>query len=154
MESPSFQRVTQLLIAWGQGEQAALDRLLPLVQAELIRLAHWRTIRERPGPTLQTTVLVGEEYLRLIDAKQVQWQHRVHSFAMSSRLMRRILVDFARSRRYPKRRGGAQRVTFDETLAPSPTRRQDLAQLDDAITGLAQVDERKAASWSYACSAN
>ena len=99
--------------------------------------------RERPGHTLQTTGLVNEVYLRLVDVSQVHWKDRVHFFAVSSHLMRRILVDFARSRRYLKRGGGAQKVTFDEALMPSPKRGQDLVLLDDALNALAQVDARK-----------
>jgi RNA polymerase sigma-70 factor (ECF subfamily) len=143
MERPPSQGVTQLLVAWTHGEQAALDQLVPLVHAELQRLAHRHMARERPGHTLQTTGLVNEVYLRLMDVKQVRWQDRVHFFAVSSQLMRRILVDFARSRRYLKRGGGAQKVTFDEALIPSPKRGQDLVLLDDALNALARVDARK-----------
>jgi RNA polymerase sigma factor (TIGR02999 family) len=143
MERPPSQGVTQLLVAWTHGEQAALDKLVPLVHAELQRLAHRYMARERPGHTLQTTGLVNEVYLRLVDVTQVRWQDRVHFFAVSSRLMRRILVDFARSRRYLKRGGGAQKVTFDEGLIPSPQRGQDLVLLDDALNELARVDARK-----------
>jgi RNA polymerase sigma factor (TIGR02999 family) len=99
--------------------------------------------RERPGHTLQTSGLVNEVYLRLVDVNQVRWQDRVHFFAVSSQLMRRILVDFARSRRYLKRGGGAQKVTFDEALIPSPKRGQDLVLLDDALNALERVDARK-----------
>src|SRR5215471_2116492 len=106
--------VTGLLLAWGQGEQTALDKLVPLVYAELRRIAHRYMNRERRGPTLQTTDLVNEAYFRLIDANQVRWQDRAHFFAISAKLMRQILVDFARSRRYLKRGGGARRATFDE----------------------------------------
>ena len=143
MESPPSQGVTQLLVAWGHGEQAALEKLVPLVNAELKRLAHRHMNREHPGHTLQSTALVDEVYLRLIDVKQVRWQDRAHFFAMSSRLMRRILVDFARARRYAKRGGGAQKVTFDEALMPAPKRGQDLLLLGDALNALAKVDERK-----------
>ena len=143
MERPPSQGVTQLLVAWTHGEQAALDQLVPLVHAELQRLAHRHMARERPGHTLQTTGLVNEVYLRLVDVNQVRWQDRVHFFAVSSQLMRRILVDFARSRRYLKRGGGAQKVTFDEALIPSPKRGQDLVLLDDALNALERVDARK-----------
>jgi RNA polymerase sigma factor (TIGR02999 family) len=143
MERPPSQGVTQLLVAWTHGEQAALDQLVPLVHAELQRLAHRHMARERPGHTLQTTGLVNEVYLRLVDVNQVRWQDRVHFFAVSSQLMRRILVDFARSRRYLKRGGGAQKVTFDEALIPSPKRGQDLLLLDDALNALERVDARK-----------
>ena len=143
MERSPSQGVTQLLVAWTHGEQAALDQLVPLVHAELQRLAHRHMARERPGHTLQTTGLVNEVYLRLVDVNQVRWQDRVHFFAVSSQLMRRILVDFARSRRYLKRGGGAQKVTFDEALIPSPKRGQDLVLLDDALNALERVDARK-----------
>jgi RNA polymerase sigma factor (TIGR02999 family) len=143
MERSPSQGVTQLLVAWTHGEQAALDQLVPLVHAELQRLAHRHMARERPGHTLQTSGLVNEVYLRLVDVNQVRWQDRVHFFAVSSQLMRMILVDFARSRRYLKRGGGAQKVTFDEALIPSPKRGQDLVLLDDALNALERVDARK-----------
>jgi RNA polymerase sigma-70 factor, ECF subfamily len=134
--------VTHLLLAWGQGDEAALGRLMPLVHGELRRLARRHMAHERPGHTLQTTALVNEAYLKLIDVSQVRWQNRAHFFAMSSRLMRRILVDFARSRNYQKRGGGAQKVSLDEGLL-STERGADLLALDDALTELAAVDARK-----------
>jgi RNA polymerase sigma factor (TIGR02999 family) len=135
--------VTRLLLAWGEGDEAALEQLMPVVHDELRRLARRHMGHERPGHTLQATALVNEAYLRLIDVKQVQWQNRAHFFAMSSRLMRRILVDFARSRHYQKRGGGAQKVTFDEALVVSDERGGDLLALDDALVALAAVDPRK-----------
>jgi RNA polymerase sigma factor (TIGR02999 family) len=99
--------------------------------------------RERPGHTLQTTALVNEAYLRLIDSSEVRWQDRAHFFAVSAQLMRRILVDFARSRRYLKRGGGAQKISFDEALIASPERGRDLVALDDAMLALASTDARK-----------
>ena len=144
MGEPPSQRVTQLLVAWSQGEQAALEKLIPLVYAELRRIAHRYMHREHPGHTLQTTALVNEAYLRLIDASQVRWQDRAHFFAVSAQLMRRILVDFARSRRYLKRGGGARNISFDEALFVSPERGQDLVALDDAMNVLATSDPRKA----------
>lgn len=144
MGGPPSQKVTQLLVAWSQGEQAALEKLIPLVYAELRRIAHRYMHREHPGHTLQTTALVNEAYLRLIDASQVRWQDRAHFFAVSARLMRRILVDFARSRRYLKRGGGARNISFDEALFVSPERGQDLVALDDAMNVLATSDPRKA----------
>ena len=143
MAASSTHAVTGLLLAWGQGEQAALDELVPLVYAELRRIAHRYMNRERRGHTLQTTELVNEAYLRLIDASQVRWQDRAHFFAVSAQLMRRILVDFARSRRYLKRGGGAQKVSFDEALVVSPERGRDLVALDDAMMALASTDARK-----------
>lgn len=143
MESPPSQTVTQLLVAWSQGEQAALEKLVPLVYGELRRIARRYMGRERPGRTLQTTALVNEAYLRLIDASQVRWQDRAHFFAVSAQLMRRILVDFARSRRYLKRGGGAQKISFDEALVATPERGRDLVALDDAMMALASTDARK-----------
>lgn len=134
--------MTQLLLAWGQGDEAALERLMPLVHNELKRVARHQMANERPGHTLQTTALVNEAYLKLIDVSQVKWQNRAHFFAMSSRLMRRILVDFARSRHYQKRGGGAQKVSLDEGML-STERGSDLLALDDALTALAAVDIRK-----------
>ncbi len=117
---------------------------MPLVHGELRRLARRHMGHERVGHTLQATALVNEAYLRLIDIRQVQWQNRAHFFAMSARLMRRILVDFARSRRYLKRGAGAQKVSLDEALILSPERGHELVDLDDALEALAVVDARKA----------
>jgi RNA polymerase sigma-70 factor, ECF subfamily len=143
MAGPPSQGVTALLLAWSQGEQTALEKLVPLVYAELRRVARRHMYRERPGHTLQTTALVNEAYLRLIDARQVHWQNRAHFFAVSAQLMRRILVDFARSKHYLKRGGGAQKVTFDEALVASPEQGQDLVALDYALKALAVTDARK-----------
>jgi RNA polymerase sigma factor (TIGR02999 family) len=121
-----------------------LEKLIPLVHAQLRRIAHRHMHREHRGHTLQTTALVNEAYLRLIDASQVRWQDRAHFFAVSAQLMRRILVDFARSRRYLKRGGGAQKISFDEALFVSPERGRDLVALDDAMNVLAANDARKA----------
>jgi RNA polymerase sigma factor (TIGR02999 family) len=143
MAASSSHAVTVLLLEWRQGERAALERLVPLVYAELRRIAHRYMNRERIGHTLQTTDLVNEAYLRLIDASQVRWHDRAHFFAISAQLMRRILVDFARSRRYLKRGGGAQKVSFDEALAVSPGRGRDLVALNDALEALALKDNRK-----------
>jgi RNA polymerase sigma factor (TIGR02999 family) len=135
--------VTELLLAWSQGEESALERLIPLVYAELRRIAHRYMNRERCGFTLQTTELVNEAYLRLIDTSQVRWQDRAHFFAISAQLMRRILVDFARTRGYLKRGGGAHRTSFDEAAVVSPERGSDLVALDDALQALATKDARK-----------
>src|SRR6476660_1873286 len=105
MPAPPSLEVTQLLLAWNGGEQAALDKLIPIVHNELSRLAHYYMVGERSGHTLQTTALVNEAYLRLVDSSRVRWQNRAHFFAVSAQLMRRILVDFARSRQYAKRGG-------------------------------------------------
>jgi RNA polymerase sigma factor (TIGR02999 family) len=143
-EAPPPPQVTQLLIDWGNGDENALQQLIPLVHEELRRVARRHMARERAEHTLQATALVNEAYMRLIDVRQVRWQNRAHFFAMSARLMRRILVDFARSRRYQKRGGGAQKVTLDEALVVSPEPGSDLVALDEALVTLAAVDERKA----------
>ena len=143
MPEPLPAQVTHLLLAWGQGDEAALERLIPVVHQELRRIAQRQMGHERVGHTLQATALVHEAYLKLIDVQQVQWQSRAHFFAISSRLMRRILVDFARARGYQKRGGGAHRVTFDEALVVSPQAGQDLVALDDALQALAAIDQRK-----------
>src|SRR5216684_6141699 len=117
--------VTGLLLAWGDGDRTALDRLIPLVHDELHRMAHRYMSGEREGHTLQTTALINEAYLRLVDSGRMHWQNRAHFFAVSAELMRRILVDFARSRHYQKRGGGAQKVSFDEGLVVSNEQGQD-----------------------------
>jgi RNA polymerase sigma factor (TIGR02999 family) len=132
-----------LLLAWGQGDEAALERLMPLVYDELHRIARRCMAGERVGHSLQATALMNEAYLRLIDVQHVNWQDRAHFLAMAARLMRRILVDFARSKRYQKRGGGVVRVTFDEMLLAASEPGQDLVALDDALLELAKVDERK-----------
>lgn len=143
MAIPSSVEVTQLLLAWSQGEPAALERLVPLVHAELSRLAHHYMAAEREGHTLQTTALVNEAYLRLVDSSQVRWQNRAHFMAVSAQLMRRILVDFARSRNYLKRGAGAQQVSLDEAMLISEAPDLDLLELDKALMQLATVDARK-----------
>jgi RNA polymerase sigma factor (TIGR02999 family) len=135
--------VTDLLLAWGEGDESALERLMPVVHEELRRLAHRQMRRERQGHTLQTTALVNEAYMRLIDLSRVRWQDRAHFFAMSARLMRRILVDHARSRNYQKRGGGSANVALDEALMVSTERGADLIALDEALEALAKVDARK-----------
>ena len=134
---------TALLLAWGRGDETALDQLIPLVHHELRQLARRHMAGERPGHTLQATALVNEAYLRLIEVNQVRWQNRAHFFAMASRVMRRILVDAARARGYQKRGGGAESVSLDEALLVSGEPRQDLIALDDALNALAAFDLRK-----------
>jgi RNA polymerase sigma factor (TIGR02999 family) len=141
--APPPPEVTRLLLAWGDGNEAALEQLAPLVYNELRRLARRHMGRERVGHTLQATALVNEVYLRLVDINQVRWQNRAHFFAMSARLMRRVLVDFARAKHYQKRGGGAQRVTLDDALAVCGERGNDLVAVDDALQALAAVDARK-----------
>jgi len=140
-ESP---QITNLLLAWGEGDEAALQTLMPLVYEELRRVAARHMRHQREGHTLQTTALVNEAYLRLIDASRVQWQNRSHFFAVSAHLMRRILVDFARSRNYQKRGGGAQAVSLDEAMIVAPERGADLLALDEALTRLQALNERQA----------
>jgi RNA polymerase sigma-70 factor, ECF subfamily len=140
--SPSTKDVTQLLQAWSQGQDAALEELLPLVQQELRRLARRYMFGERPGHTLQATALVNEAYLRLVNSRQVNWQNRAHFFAISAQLMRRILVDAARARGYQKRGGGVAKVTLDERLMGPEEKGKDLVALDDALKTLAGVDPR------------
>jgi RNA polymerase sigma factor (TIGR02999 family) len=142
----STQAVTEYLIAWSQGDEDALKQLIPLVHEELRRLAKRYMRRERgqhPGHTLQTTALVNEAYLRLIDASRVQWQNRAHFFAISARLMRQILVDYTRAQKYAKRGGGAPPVSLDDAATFMVERAPDLVALDDALNALAAVDERK-----------
>jgi len=140
---PSSVAVTQLLRAWGQGDEGALERLIPFVQQELHRLAHRSMSREKPNHTLQTTALVNEVYLRLVDITQVSWHDRAHFFAIAARMMRRILTDFARSRNYQKRGGAVLHVSFDEALAVSKERDAEIIALDEALVALAAVDTRK-----------
>ena len=138
------QEVTRLLLAWNEGDEGALEKLVPQVYQELRRLAKRQMRREHPDHTLQTTALINEAYLRLVDLRNVQWQNRAHFFALCARLMRRILVDFARSRHYAKRGGGAQPVSLDESLVVSPAHSTDLVAVDDALKALTKVDARKA----------
>ena len=140
---PHPAEATRLLLAWGQGDQEALERLVPLVHDELYRIARRCMAGERVGHSLQATALVNEAYLRLIDVSHVDWQNRAHFLAVSARLMRRILVDHARSRNYEKRGGGVQQVSFDEGLVVALEPAQDLVALHDALTVLAKVDARK-----------
>ena len=138
------QELSSLLRAWNSGDESALDKLMPLVYDELHRLAHWHMARERAGHTLQTTALVNEAYLRLIDTDQIQWQDRAHFFAIAAKMMRRILVDLARSRGYQKRGGNVRKVTLDEALLASPEPDEELLRLDDALDALSEFDPRKA----------
>ena len=133
--------LTGLLLEWNEGNDAALEKLTPLVYSELRRIAQACMAGERPGHTLQASALVNEAFLKLIDARRVQWKNRAHFFAMSAKLMRRILVDFARRKRYQKRDGGIQ-VTLDENVSPSTDRTRDLVELDHALTALAALNPR------------
>lgn len=143
-DSPAnTKHITRLLTAWGTGDESALQRLVPLVHKELHRIAQRHMKGERAGHSLQATALVNEAYLRLVDVQQVNWQNRAHFLAMAARMMRRILVDHARSRHYQKRGGAAVRVTLDEMSMPSVEPGRDLVALDDALGELAKLDARK-----------
>ena len=143
MTTNSPEDVTLLLLAWSDGDQAALDKLVPLVYDELHRLAHRYISRERPGNTLQTTALAHEAYLRLVDGKRVHWKNRAHFFAVAAQTMRRILVDLARGRQNLKRGGGAQQVSLDEDLVALPERGMDMLALDEALSRLAALNPRQ-----------
>jgi RNA polymerase sigma factor (TIGR02999 family) len=143
MLNPSPHEVTQLLLAWSEGDKAAMDQLMPLVYGEMRRLAKQHMRRERAGHTLQTTALIHEVYLRLIDASQVRLKNRRQFFAAASRLMRQALVDLARERGSHKRGGAAERVSLDEALMVSEQRDDELLALDEALQALAEFDARK-----------
>jgi len=143
MDGAESNEVTRLLRAWGQGDENALQRLVPLVYEQLHAAARRYMAGERLGHTLQATALIHETYLRLVNVKQIKWQNRAHFFAICAQLMRRILVDFARSRGYQKRGGGAQHVDLDEVLVVSSEPEANLVALDEALRRLAEVDQRK-----------
>ena len=140
--TPASLQVTQLLNNWSNGDQAARDQLMTLVYEELHWLAHQYMKRERPGHTLQTSALVNEAFVKLVDQRDVHWQNRAHFFGIAAQLMRRILVDHARSRQSAKR-GGGRPVPLDEALTVSNERSTEVLALDEALNGLAVVDERK-----------
>lgn len=143
MTRASSHQVTQLLLCWSDGDRAALDELLPLVYDELRRLAHHYMMKERAGHTLQTTALVNEAYLRLIDQRQARWQNRAQFFGVAAQLMRRILVDHARHQQSAKRGGGAPHVLLEETAVVTPVRDAELLALDEALEKLSAFDRRK-----------
>jgi RNA polymerase sigma-70 factor (ECF subfamily) len=142
MSAASPQQLTQLLAAWGEGDRSALDRLLPLVAEELHRLAHRYMSREREGHTLQTTALVNEAYLKLIDQRNVRWQNRAHFFGIAAQLMRRILIDHAR-KHLGANSGGGKTISLDDVAVVSDERAAELVALDDALADLSRMDERK-----------
>ena len=144
MTTPVASDVTGLLAAWGQGDRGALDRLVPLVYDELKRLAHHRMQGERPGHPLQTTALVNEAYLRLVDITRVRWQDRTHFFAVAAQSMRRVLVEAARARDAQKRGGGFRFVALTAADAQTGEPNLDLLALDEALEALARADPRKA----------
>jgi RNA polymerase sigma factor (TIGR02999 family) len=139
----SVHEITRLLQAWSEGDKSALERLVPLVYDELHRLAHHYMAGERPGHTLQTSALLNEAYLRLVDSAKPSWQNRAHFFAVSAQAMRRILVDWARSRRALKRGGEARPLELEEALVVADGRGADFVALDDALKALAALDPRK-----------
>jgi RNA polymerase sigma factor (TIGR02999 family) len=143
MDLPARSDLTRLLVAWSEGEEGALETLTPIVYQELHKLAHRYMRAEKPGHLLQTTALINEAYLRLIDWKNVQWKNRAHFVGICAGLMRRILVDFARSHNYTKRGGHALRVSLKEAMGYSNEREADLVEIDDALISLAQIDSRK-----------
>ena len=142
MTSSPYQ-ITQLLKDWGNGDQSARDQLMLLVYEELRRMAHQHMRKERPGHTLQTSALVHEAYVRLVDQTDVEWQNRGHFYGIAAQMMRRILVDHARSRQYAKRGGDAHPVSLDEGAIVSEERTAEVVALDEALAGLAAVDQRK-----------
>lgn len=143
MDVTNTPSVTQLLLAWSNGDAEALEQLVPLVQAELRRIAKRYMRRERAGHLLQTSALVNEAYLRLIDWQNVQWESRTHFLGVAAQLMRRVLVDEARERNQLKRGGDALRVSLSEAEEASTERSEDLLALDDALDKLAKLDKRK-----------
>jgi len=142
-EPPSKAGVTQLLKAWSEGDDVALEQLTPVVENELRRIAHRCMVREKPGHILQSAALVNEAYLRLVDIPAVSWQDRTHFFAMCARLMRRILTDYARSRNYQKRGGGAVHVSLDEGLLVTSGKEADITALDEALSQFALLYPRQ-----------
>jgi len=143
MATPAPDEVTQLLVEWRDGSRSALDRLIPLVERELRRLARSYMRRERADHTLQTTALINEAYMRLVKQRNVQWQNRAHFFGIAAQLMRRILIDHAKGHRRAKRGGDAIKVSLDDVAAPSTDRSEELLALDAALEKLAAIDPRK-----------
>ena len=146
MDAPSVsqQRVTELLVQWSHGDDAALAELTPLVYEELRRVAHHHLSRQRPSHTLQTTALVNEAYLRLADQTNPRWQNRAHFFAVAARAMRQILVSYARTQQAQKRGGGAFKVDLDEAALVSPEESREIVELHEALEQLSALDSRKA----------
>ena len=143
MTESTRKSITELLVAWSDGDRAALDELVPLVHSELRRIARNYMRGERKGHTLQTTALINEAYTRLVDQKHVRWQNRAHFLAIASELMRRILVDYARRRLYQKRGAGALQVTLGDAETIPVERTPDLVALDEALTSLTKIDKRR-----------
>lgn len=143
MTQTSTHEVTRLLLDWSNGDKTALDKLMPLIYEELRRLAHRYMSRERAGHTMQTTALVNEAYVRLINRKNVHWQDRAHFFAIAAELMRTILVDHARSHATAKRGGGARKLSLEEALVVSQERAAEVVALDEALNALAVIDPKQ-----------
>jgi len=145
MKDPSLlpHEITQLLAEWSNGNQTAIDKLYPLVYDELHKMARRYMNRERQGHTLQTTALINEAYVRLVDQKHVHWQNRAHFFAISAQIMRRILIDHARRHDYAKRGGGAQKISLDEVAIVAVERASALLLLDEALIRLGEIDPRR-----------
>ena len=143
MDEPAAHELTELLLAWGEGDEEALARLAPLVHAELYRLAKAYMSRERPDHLLQTSALINEAYVRLIDWKAVRWQNRAHFFGVAAQMMRRILVDFARRRPRIDNKAEALKISLGDAMAVSSEKDADLLALDEALKSLATLDERK-----------
>lgn len=143
LKTPPRHEITQLLAEWSGGNQAALDELYPLVYEELHRLARRYMSRERKGHTLQTTALINEAYVRLVDQKNVHWANRSHFFAISAQIMRRILIDHARRHAYAKRGGGAQQVSLEEAATVARDQSAELLRLDEALKSLSEMDSRR-----------
>lgn len=135
--------VTQLLLKWNKGDNAAFDELIPVVYAELKKIAKRYMGKERLDHTLQTSALINEAYLRLVDQQTIQWQDRKHFFAVAARIMRHILIDHARSYQYAKRGGGAEKVPLEEAASLRIQRAEELLELDEALNGLSAIDPRK-----------
>ena len=142
--APVSSQVTQLLVAWSEGDQVARDKLMPLVYEELHRLARRYMQRESPGHTLQTSALVNEAFVRLVNQRSVRWQNRAHFFGIAAQMMRRILVDYARSRNFAKRGGGAVKLSLEEGLIVSDERSEEVVAVHHALEGLAKIDPRQA----------
>lgn len=140
---PSHSEITELLICWGNGDRTALEKLMPLVEKELHLLAHRYMRQERHGHTLQTTALINETYLRLVEQRRVRWQNRAHFFGIAAQIMRRVLLNYARDRRRAKRGGGALRVSLSEADRVSDEKSVELIALDEALRKLSGIDTRK-----------
>ena len=143
MDEPGAHELTELLLAWGNGDEEALARIAPLVHAELYRLAKRYMSRERPDHLLQTSALINEAYVRLIDWKAVRWQNRAHFFGVAAQMMRRILVDFARKRPKADKDVDALNISLDEAMTVTVDKDADLLALDEALKSLGEIDERK-----------